>query len=84
MLMALKINYPSFPLHPVALPVSTGGAIEGTVAAVFIAWAAKAAVLRWGGQRVYRYSLQVALGLIVGDAGMTSLLSIVRQAFGLP
>ena len=83
-LMALKLRFPGFPLHPVALPVSTGGAIEGTVAAVFIAWAVKATVLRWGGQRTYRVSLQIALGVIVGDAVVGCALAVIRQAFGLP
>jgi len=82
--MLIKLNFPSFPLHPVALPVASGGSIEGTVAAVFIAWAVKAAVLRWGGRGAYRLSLQFGLGLIVGDATLSSVLAIVRQALNLP
>lgn len=82
-LMALKLQIPSFPLHPVALPVSTGG-IEGTVAAVFIAWVVKAAVLRWGGRGTYRVSLHAALGVIVGDAVAGCSVAILRQLLDIP
>jgi len=44
----------------------------------------KATVLRWGGQRTYRVSLQIALGVIVGDAVVGCVLAVIRQAFGLP
>lgn len=84
LLMLIKLNFPSLPLHPVALPVASGGSIEGTAAAVFIAWAVKAAVLGWGGRGACRLSLQFGLGLIVGDATLSSVLAIVRQALNLP
>jgi hypothetical protein len=83
LLMAVKLQFPGFPLHPVALPVSIGSGIEGTVAAVFIAWVVKAAVLRWGGRGGYQVSLQVALGVIVGDSVTGSLLWLIRQFCGI-
>lgn len=82
-LMALKLHFPGFPLHPVALPVSIGSGIEGTVAAVFLAWLAKAIVLRWGGRGTYRLSFQVALGVIVGSACAGCLVWLARQALGI-
>mgnify|MGYP005836317019 CR=1 FL=1 len=79
-LMALKLRFPTFPLHPVALPVAIGSGIEGTVAAVFLAWTAKLAVLRWGGRGSYRISLALALGVIVGSSVASALVAFARQA----
>jgi hypothetical protein len=81
-LMWVKLSFPNFPLHPAALPLSTGGAIEGDFAGVFIAWVIKAAVLRWGGQVAYRASLPIALGVITGDAVTHAVIAAVRPLLG--
>jgi len=78
LLMWLKLSVPSFPLHPVAFPLSAGGAIEGTFAGIFIAWVVKASVLRWGGLRAYRASLPIVFGVIVGEAVCGAVVALVR------
>jgi len=82
-LMALKLHFPAFPLHPIALPVSTGSGIEGYIGAIFIAWVVKVTLLRWGGQRVYQRSFHAALGVIVGDSVTVSVLALARQFLGM-
>ena len=82
-LMMLKLHFPAFPLHPVALPVASGWSTEAALAAVFIAWVIKAAALRWGGQGTYRLAHQIALGVLVGSAVTASILSILRQIPGI-
>jgi hypothetical protein len=42
-----------------------------------VAWLAKALVLRYGGLRLYRETLPVAIGLIVGDVLNRSLWNII-------
>ena len=32
-----------------------------------VGWAAKTSVLRWGGLRLYRRTLPIAIGVIIGD-----------------
>ena len=82
-LMVLKLHFARFPLHPVALPVSSGSGIEGYIGAIFLAWLVKAILLRWGGQRVYRLSMEAALGVIIGDSLTQCALAIVRQSLGM-
>jgi hypothetical protein len=44
---------------------------------VVIAWLAKCLVLRYGGLRLYRQTLPLAIGLIMGDVLNRSLWNIV-------
>lgn len=82
-LMVLKLLYPAFPLHPLAFPVASGWNAEAALGGVFIAWALKASVLRWGGQGSYRLAHRIALGVLVGSAVTASVLSILRQLPGI-
>ncbi|MCJ7751379.1 MAG: hypothetical protein MUQ65_09845, partial [Armatimonadetes bacterium] len=67
-LMALKLRIPLFPLHPMAFPLAFSWTIDALLPAIFIAWAVKAMLLRYGGLRAHQRALPFFLGLIVGDA----------------
>jgi hypothetical protein len=47
-----------------------------------IAWVIKAAVLRYGGMRLYRASLPFFLGLILGDYVVPALWAVYGAASG--
>ena len=82
-LMALKLRFAWWPLHPVAFPLAIADSILEFTAAIFIAWLVKALLLRYGGLRAHRAALPVFLGLIVGESTMYFVQAVVRQALGL-
>jgi hypothetical protein len=51
---------------------------------MFIAWACKQAVLRYGGLRLYRQVLPLAYGVILGEAIVGGGWSILSSVFNLP
>lgn len=67
LLAALRARYVWWPLHPVGYAMANTELWGQLPAPFFVAWATKALVLRYGGMRLYRASLPLFLGLIVGD-----------------
>jgi len=65
-LMILKYRFPWWPLHPVGLAVASVWTIRRSAFSIFLAWAAKTILLRWGGVRLYRRAAPFFLGLILG------------------
>ena len=57
-----------WPLHPIGLPVSANMLMQFLWFSVFVAWAIKSLVLRFGGPSTYRKSQRFFLGLIMGEA----------------
>jgi hypothetical protein len=76
-LMALKLRFPGWPLHPVALPLAWSQPIDAMLPAIVIAWAAKTVLLRYGGLRAHRNALPLFLGLIVGSGTAELLQKII-------
>ena len=67
-LMAIKLRFPSWPLHPVAFPLAWSWPIDAMLPAITLTWIVKLILLRYGGLRAHRTALPLFLGLIVGDA----------------
>ncbi len=82
-LMALKLQLPMWPLHPVAFPLAFCFPIDAMLPAIVISWLAKTLLLRYGGLRAHRRALPFFLGLIVGGATMDLAESIVFRIVGL-
>ncbi|MGD0112292.1 MAG: DUF6785 family protein [Armatimonadota bacterium] len=78
-LMALKLQFPAWPLHPVAFPLAFCYQIDNMLPAIIIAWAAKAIILRYGGLRAHRRALPLFLGLLVGSASMALLQAAIYR-----
>ncbi len=83
LLMAIKLQFPAWPLHPVAFPLAFCYPIDAMLPAMVIAWAAKSLLLRYGGLRAHRRALPFFLGLIVGSATMALIQSLVFRALGM-
>jgi hypothetical protein len=66
-LFALRAWLVSFPFHPVGYAIAGTPTMNTTWMPFFIAWVAKAIILRYGGMRLYRNAMPFFLGLIVGD-----------------
>jgi len=75
-LMAMKMQFLAWPLHPVAFPIASAWVMDAYCLAVFIAWLIKAAIMRYGGLRFHRQALPFFMGLIVGSAVVTLLRTI--------
>ena len=51
---------------------------------MFIAWAIKGLIIRYGGTRLYREALPFFLGLILGDYTIGSLWALLGVTLGIP
>jgi len=67
LLALLRTRFLSWPLHPVGYAMAHTLAWGQTPMPFFVAWLTKVLVLRYGGMRLYRRSLPLFLGLILGD-----------------
>ena len=56
-----------WPVHPIGFPVGSNMLMTHIWFSVFIAWAVKKSVLRFGGAALYRSSQTFFLGLIMGE-----------------
>ena len=80
LLMALKLQLPSFPLHPMAFPLAFSWTIDAMLPAITITWIVKALLLRYGGLRAHQRALPFFLGLIVGTASMGLVGTVLSHA----
>ena len=62
----MQYRFPWWPLHPVGLAVSAIWMIRNQAAAIFLAWAAKSLIMRFGGIELYRKAAPFFIGLIIG------------------
>ncbi len=83
-LMAMKMHFLGWPLHPVALPIACAWVMDAYLPAVFIAWLVKAVIMRYGGLRLHRLALPFFLGLIVGSAVVAFLRTIAACILDVP
>jgi len=58
---------PSFPIHPAGFVVASSWAMYMLWFSLFLGWAIKAPVMRYGGIKLYRTLLPFFFGLILGD-----------------
>ena len=70
---------PTFPIHPAGFVVASSWAMYMLWFSLFIGWAIKAPVMRYGGIKLYRTLLPFFFGLILGDC----LNAIVWTVIGL-
>lgn len=63
----MRLRFLWWPFHPVGFIVAMGWGIPWRFFPFFGAWLAKVLVVRYGGLRLYRQTVPIAIGLIVGD-----------------
>ena len=66
-LASLRMNLAWWPFHPVGYAVSGSWSMEQLWACFLAAWLIKAAILRYGGAKVYRRAIPLFVGLMLGD-----------------
>lgn len=63
---ALRYSFSWWPLHPIGLAISNIWVIHWSAFSIFLAWAAKAVILRLGGIRTYQRAKPFFMGILVG------------------
>jgi len=66
-LASLRLRFWWWPFHPIGFLVANAPDMGWDLFPFLIAWACKALVIRFGGLRLYRNTVPLAVGLIVGD-----------------
>ncbi|BCM92675.1 hypothetical protein IAD21_04557 [Abditibacteriota bacterium] len=67
---SMRARFPWFPFHPTGYVMAQSWAMHNLWLSVFIGWAAKALVTRFGGNDSYRRITPLFLGLALGDVFM--------------
>jgi hypothetical protein len=63
-----RLCWVRFPLHPLGLLLFNSWAVNMIWFSVFLSWAAKWIILRWGGARIYPEARRFFIGLLVGES----------------
>lgn len=67
-LSVMRLNYTWWPLHPVGYLCMSSWPIGQLWFAIFLGWAIRTLVLRFGGARMYLQAKPAMLGVIIGEA----------------
>lgn len=67
LLAVMRSRFAWWPLHPVGFAVSGGWSMSLFAPSIFVAWLAKAILLRYGGMSSFRPASRFFLGMIVGE-----------------
>ncbi|HET6387522.1 MAG TPA: DUF6785 family protein, partial [Armatimonadota bacterium] len=76
-LFACRTLIPSFPLHPAGFLIAASYPMYMLWFSIFLGWAAKGPIMRYGGMSGYRVMLPFFLGLIMGDTANAVIWEIV-------
>jgi hypothetical protein len=69
-MMIMRSRFAWFPFHPLGYLVCITYPIQKIWFSVFVGWAAKCLVTRFGGNETYRKTTPLFLGLALGDVAM--------------
>ncbi len=83
-LQTMRMRYVSWAFHPLGYAVSGSWQMNLVWMPLFIAWVLKAAIIRFGGHKMYRRLMPTFLGFILADFVVISILNIVSIALQIP
>lgn len=83
-LMFMKSRFLWWPFHPAGYVLTTGEGMVYSWFAVFISWAMKLIILKYGGVRAYRRAVPFFLGLILGAYSIACIWSILGVVLKIP
>jgi hypothetical protein len=63
----MKYRFVWFPLHPIGLTVAAAWPLKYLFSSMFLAWLSKTVILRFGGISLYRRTVPLFVGLVVGQ-----------------
>ena len=73
----------AFPLHPVGYAFACSYAMEYIWNIMLVTWLIKTIVIHYGGLRLYRQSLPLFFGIVVGDAVTQVAWALISTALGV-
>lgn len=73
----LRLRFVGWPLHPIGLAIGMTNTVWIDWSSVFIAWLAKAVILRFSGRKGFTRALPFFLGLVLGSSVATGLTAVV-------
>lgn len=79
---AMRLRFWWWPFHPIGYIAANCWGMHWYYMPFFLGWAFKSLVIRYGGLRLYRVTVPLAIGLIVGDLmnqGIWSVVAIATQ-----
>ena len=84
-MQAMRLRFLWFPLSPLAycFVMGPGWASDRYGFSILLGWAIKAATVRAGGRKAFEVLRFGALGIIVGDAAVLTIWTIMRYIFPL-
>jgi len=82
-LTAVKSRVIGFPLHPIGMTLGLTHPIYQVWFSVFIAWAFKAVILKYGGARLYVRLRPLFLGVVLGAFGSAGLWLVIDAITGM-
>ncbi len=82
LLSVIRLNFISFPLHPMAFAVSAnhGGAMVWFT--FLIAWIIKVSIMKTGGLKLFQKALPIFLGITLGECAMGTLWYLISALTG--
>jgi hypothetical protein len=81
-ILALRYRFVAFQLHPIGYAVGASSAPYFLWSSLFLAWAAKSAIIRLGGPKAYHDARPLFVGLVLGDYLMAGVWTAVGLATG--
>ncbi len=82
-LMFLRLRFLWWPLHPIGFPIASAWTMSYFWFSIFLSWAIKRTILRYGGLRAYRRAVPLFLGLILGEFVMGGTWDVVDRISGV-
>lgn len=83
-LMAMRLRFLWWPLHPVGYVLAETSTMYWLWSPTLIGWVIKALVLRYGGISLFRRSIPLFIGLILGDYVISCLWTILGLYLHIP
>lgn len=81
-----QLRYSWWPLHPIGLLMVFSYSMRRVWFSIFLGWAIKALIVRFGGARVYQRARPLFMGVIIGEviaSGLFGVLSIILWKLGI-
>jgi hypothetical protein len=79
---AARLSVPGFLLHPVGYAISANWCMSLMWFSLTVAWVVKASLLRFGGNRAFRRSQPLFLGIVLGECTAGSIWMLVSAFTG--
>jgi hypothetical protein len=82
-LLAMRARFPAWPLHPIGYAMGPSWPMIQLWFSIMVGSLMKAAILRWGGMRLFRLSRPFFLGLVLGEFAAAALWIVVDSMTGV-